>query len=461
MATKRKILVIHSQQPANQYAGGGTGVNDSEQYWVRKLAEEIVSQLCTTGHEIKLGPTGTASSAYAENVAWANKAENADADLLISCHSNASTDHAHNKGIGVYHHPNSTKGKAFAAALLPFLKPASASGRVYQSTITVAEVASTKPPALLVEHEYHDWTGTATTGGAEWIRNAANRTALAKAYRAFVVAQFGDLSTPAPPPTPTPAPTPDPPAKMSTTEIHGRLLAGLEKGQGKRAALLKAYADNGSTADSRKWAAFLAAADPLLEDLVLDYGVTSAMKAAEVDDLVLVVLGSALNTDGTMKAKFKRRLDVALAALAHLPKAKVLVSGGAPKNGKTEAEVGRAYLISKGISSGRIITEAKSGSTVGNARYSMAILNGKYAHYVLVSDSSHLRRAALLFDSAQLEVETAGTGARSIGLQRVGLLAYKESAKDEGKASAAEAYSCVYYSALLLGCVTPYEAARR
>lgn len=455
MATKRKILVIHSQQPANQYAGGGTGVNDSEQYWMRKLAEEIVSQLRTTGHEIKLGPTGTASSTYAENVAWANKAENADADLLISCHSNASTDHAHNKGIGVYHHPNSTKGKAFAAALLPFLKPASASGRVYQSTITVAEVASTKPPALLVEHEYHDWTGTATTGGAEWIRNAANRTALAKAYRAFVVAQFGDLSTPAP------TPTPDPPAKMSTTEIHGRLLAGLEKGQGKRAALLKAYADNGSTADSRKWAAFLAAADPLLEDLVLDYGVTSAMKAAEVDDLVLVVLGSALNTDGTMKAKFKRRLDVALAALAHLPKAKVLVSGGAPKNGKTEAEVGRAYLISKGISSGRIITEAKSGSTVGNARYSMAILNGKYAHYVLVSDSSHLRRAALLFDSAQLEVETAGTGARSIGLQRVGLLAYKESAKDEGKASAAEAYSCVYYSALLLGCVTPYEAARR
>ena len=455
MATKRKILVIHSQQPANQYAGGGTGVNDSEQYWMRKLAEEIVSQLRTTGHEIKLGPTGTASSTYAENVAWAKKAENADADLLISCHSNASTDHAHNKGIGVYHHPNSTKGKAFAAALLPFLKPASASGRVYQSTIKVAEVASTKPPAVLVEHEYHDWTGTATTGGAEWIRNAANRTALAKAYRAFVVAQFGDLSTPAP------TPTPDPPTKMSTTEIHGRLLADLEKGQGKRASLLKAYADNGSTADAPKWAAFLASADPLLADLVLDYGVTSAMKAAEVDDLVLVVLGSALNTDGTMKAKFKRRLDVALAALAHLPRAKVLVSGGAPKNGKTEAEVGRAYLISKGISSGRIITEAKSGSTVGNARYSMALLNGKYAHYVLVSDSSHLRRAALLFDSAQLEVETAGTGARSIGLQRVGLLAYKESAKDEGKASAAEAYSCVYYSALLLGCVTPYEAARR
>lgn len=204
--TKRKILVIHSQQPFNQYAGGGSGVTDSEQYWMRELAKELVALLKTTGHDVRLGPTGDAGSTYQTNVAWVNRAENRDADLLISCHSNATGQPESlargTTGIGVYHHPNSPKGKAFAQAALPYLKAASAKGKAYIGTLTVAELSSTAPPALLVENEYHDWPGSSTEGGAYWIRHPANRTRLAQAYLGFIVSVFGQ-QTPEPPKPPT------------------------------------------------------------------------------------------------------------------------------------------------------------------------------------------------------------------------------------------------------------------
>lgn len=195
---KKKILVIHSQQPSNQYAGGAAGIGDSEQFWMRKLAQEVFDLLAATGHDVRLGPKGTASSTYQTNVTWANKAENADADLLISLHSNATgKSEAQAKGtvgLGAYHHPNSPKGAAFTKSALPFLKPVSAKGKVYIDTLTVAEVASTKPPAVLFENEYHDWQGSPTEGGANWIRDDATRTRLAMAYRDWIVSMWGSRS---------------------------------------------------------------------------------------------------------------------------------------------------------------------------------------------------------------------------------------------------------------------------
>lgn len=195
MFTKKKILVIHSQQPFNQYAGGVSGINDSEQYWMRKLAEKVVVQLKALGHDVRLGPTGDASSTFRTNVSWVERAENRDADLLLSLHSNATGKPEHaafgTVGIGVYHHPSSTKGRAFADKLLPFVRAASAKNKAYVATIAVSEVADTTPPALLVENEYHDWVGNAVMGGADWIRAEVNMDKLALAYRDFIVSMWG------------------------------------------------------------------------------------------------------------------------------------------------------------------------------------------------------------------------------------------------------------------------------
>ena len=50
-----RVAIIHSQQPANQYSGGATGVGDSEQAWMRKLALQLVALL---GAEVIVGPVG-------------------------------------------------------------------------------------------------------------------------------------------------------------------------------------------------------------------------------------------------------------------------------------------------------------------------------------------------------------------------------------------------------------------
>jgi hypothetical protein len=206
---RKRIAVLHSQQPSNQYAGGATGQPDSEQAWMRKLATEVTAELAAAGHDAILSPL---AHSYADNVKWVNGLSGVD--FLISLHSNATgKSEAQAKGtvgIGIYHHSNSARGQQLALSLLPFLKSASAAGKAYVSTITVAEVASTTPPALLVENEYHDWVGSPTTGGADWIRDAGNRTRLAKAYRAWVVSMYGEKV--APPPVVTPPPVVVPPS---------------------------------------------------------------------------------------------------------------------------------------------------------------------------------------------------------------------------------------------------------
>lgn len=122
---------------------------------------------------------------------------------------------------------------------------------------------------------------------------------------------------------------------------------------------------------------------------------------------VFVVLGSALSKSGWIKPKFKRRLALAVKAAKRYPHAKILVSGGAERNGRTEAEVGAAWLRDQGLPASRIMIEKKSASTVGNAQYSMAMLakSKKYTSYSLVTDSSHMRRASVLFEAAEVKVQ--------------------------------------------------------
>ena len=197
--TRKKILLIHSQQPSNQYSGGGEGVDDSEQHWMRRLAEEVFDLVKDLGHDVRLGPLGYS---YRDNVAWVQRPENRDAALLLSFHSNATaTAGDASVGIGVYHHPSSTKGRVLAEALVPFLAPVAATGKAYRGTLGVSELADTTPPALLIEHEFHDHDDS-RPGGADWIRDPKNRTAIAEAYRRFIVGTWGEKVVEPPKPSP-------------------------------------------------------------------------------------------------------------------------------------------------------------------------------------------------------------------------------------------------------------------
>lgn len=114
------------------------------------------------------------------------------------------------------------------------------------------------------------------------------------------------------------------------------------------------------------------------------------------DSLCIVVLGYALQPDGSMQNELLGRLRVALASAQKYPNAYILCTGGGTASGNssvTEAGQMAAWLKTQGIDSSRIITEDKSLSTVQNATYSYKILRDQYPqvkHLAIVTSDYHV-----------------------------------------------------------------------
>lgn len=123
-----------------------------------------------------------------------------------------------------------------------------------------------------------------------------------------------------------------------------------------------------------------------------------------------VVLGYALGKDGKMQKTMLDRLNITLKAAKKYPKSKIMVSGGVPQDGVTEAAAMQKWLVSKGINKNRIEKEDLSTNTVENALFSIRDLNNdKATSATLITSASHMRRAYLLFNMAEGIVENSAT----------------------------------------------------
>ena len=130
----------------------------------------------------------------------------------------------------------------------------------------------------------------------------------------------------------------------------------------------------------------------------------------------IVVLGAGTNYDapefggldaighnGLVRARYAAYLH----RQSSLP---ILVAGGAPHGGRTEAEAMRDVL-EKEFQVAVRWQEARSHNTAENARYSQEILARTAVSIVaLVTDATHMPRAKLLFEKAGLIVLPAPTG---------------------------------------------------
>lgn len=183
-----RLALIHSQQPGNQYAGGPTGTADSEQAWMRRLALAVAPLLTEAGVDVEVSPLGTS---YASNVAWVNARHKAKPfDLLVSFHSNAAGDSCILYGT-------SSASRAYAEAFRRVLNAAAIvpTGDVWTfNERKVAEVASTFPPAVLLEWHRHD-----TLAGAAWLRQRINDGSLATDAARAILDALG-VKVPAPTP---------------------------------------------------------------------------------------------------------------------------------------------------------------------------------------------------------------------------------------------------------------------
>lgn len=200
-------------------------------------------------------------------------------------------------------------------------------------------------------------------------------------------------------------------------EFQGRILAAYSKGKSYADALSKLSVR--SPYDGPLWAAFMRSWAGL------DLGMNLIYDGTRTDGNsghVFVVLGAGLNANGTLTGQGTRRLQLALTALLTNPTSRVLVTGGKPRSGVTEAAAGKAWLLAHGIKASRILTESAASSTIGNATGGVAVLRkAKATSYTLVSDASHLRRAQVLFLAAQLRIETAEN--KRLAFHPVGALA--------------------------------------
>ncbi|WP_430330913.1 YdcF family protein [Rhodococcus sp. ACT016] len=112
----------------------------------------------------------------------------------------------------------------------------------------------------------------------------------------------------------------------------------------------------------------------------------------------IVVLGAGLYPDGTMRPLLVSRLQAALQLAQRFPVSPIIVSGGVPQSGVTEAQAMREWLVANGIPPIRITEENTSRSTVENAHNTDAILAQRgAAGAVVVTSPDHLQRAMIDF----------------------------------------------------------------
>ena len=125
----------------------------------------------------------------------------------------------------------------------------------------------------------------------------------------------------------------------------------------------------------------------------------------EDNSVAIVILGFALNADGTMKDELVGRLQTGLAIAQAYPNSYVVVTGGgtAKENPNvTEGGLMGAWLLEQGLSEDRLIIENKAPNTVGNAENTYKILAEQYPQvdsFVMVTSDYHVPRGCILLYS--------------------------------------------------------------
>ena len=183
---------------------------------------------------------------------------------------------------------------------------------------------------------------------------------------------------------------------------------------------------------------------------VIDYTEEELQNGIEIpsgvpndNSVAIIVLGYALNSDGTMTDELVGRLKVAKALANQLPNSYILVTGGVQKNGWTECMRMTDWLVEAGIPLERIIQENAASSTVSNATKSYSKLVNDYPQVnklIMVTSDYHIQRGSILFKTHfTLKAKEAGVEPMPI-LFHAG---YETGKSNEGVSSQASAVTSV------------------
>ncbi len=148
----------------------------------------------------------------------------------------------------------------------------------------------------------------------------------------------------------------------------------------------------------RRWkaacGAVLLVVATLLGDLVPAAQAAPVTAGKDFSRPAIVVLGYGLLPDGSMRMILRRRVLTGLAVAQMFPHSPIIVTGGNPKNGVTEAAQMRRMLTMLNFPDSRIIVEDRANSTVQNAQFSVPLAQkAGTSGIILVTSSTHQGRA--------------------------------------------------------------------
>ena len=133
---------------------------------------------------------------------------------------------------------------------------------------------------------------------------------------------------------------------------------------------------------------------------------------------VIIVLGSAVNRDGSAGPSLTRRAARAATLWKDGVAAAILCTGGLTEGRpRSEAAACRDVLVAQGVPAAAIHLEDRSRSTEENARFSRPILDAQGWHSAaLVTDPYHMLRARWIFSTFGIAHQPAPVGRDGIAL---------------------------------------------
>jgi uncharacterized SAM-binding protein YcdF (DUF218 family) len=145
----------------------------------------------------------------------------------------------------------------------------------------------------------------------------------------------------------------------------------------------------------------------ILTTIVVPYFGASCKENSDIEKFdVIIVLGSPADDNCKPGFIMKYRVDKGIELLKQGIGKKLLFTGSSVRNNCKEAEVMKAYAISKGISKVEIITETRARNTFQNAYYSS--IKMKKLHFTtaaIVTSEPHIKRACTVF--AKFDIDYA------------------------------------------------------
>jgi vancomycin permeability regulator SanA len=111
-----------------------------------------------------------------------------------------------------------------------------------------------------------------------------------------------------------------------------------------------------------------------------------------------VILGSKVNTDGTLSKRLEKRLECGLELFRQRLVKKIIVSGGLGYEGYYEGDKMKEYLIKNGVPDSIIIVDNKGNNTIATVENTLKLKDSlKFESVIVVSQYFHITRAKMLF----------------------------------------------------------------